>query len=246
MGEDGVHVVLGEEHADVPRAGDPGRELHQPRALLRRHAGGGLVHQQELRLGGQRDGEFDALHVAIGQLRRSAGPRRRACRRRRAARAPPRGGARSRRRRGSACGDGGRRAPSARSRRPSSRRRSARPGRCGRRPCARSRRDGRPVIASPARVTRAGVRLELPADHAEGGGLAGAVRADHGEHLAGGEGERDVLGGRHAAEALVEAIDDEKAHAGRARAGAAAPAHAAPQPLRPPRRCRAGRAAPWR
>ena len=33
-----------------------------------RHAGGRLVHQQQTRLVGERDGEFDALDVAVGEL----------------------------------------------------------------------------------------------------------------------------------------------------------------------------------
>ena len=39
---------------------------------LRRHAGGRLVHQQQLGRAGERDGELHALDVAIGQL--AAGP----------------------------------------------------------------------------------------------------------------------------------------------------------------------------
>ena len=37
-------------------------------ALARRHAGGRLIHQQQARLVGERDGKLDALDVAIGEL----------------------------------------------------------------------------------------------------------------------------------------------------------------------------------
>ena len=36
-------------------------------ALGRRHAGGGLVHQQQLRVVGQRDRQLDPLDIAVGQ-----------------------------------------------------------------------------------------------------------------------------------------------------------------------------------
>ncbi len=37
--------------------------------LRRRHARRGLVHQQQARAAGKRDGELDALQVAVGQFR---------------------------------------------------------------------------------------------------------------------------------------------------------------------------------
>ena len=72
MLEHHVHVVLGEEHADRLLAGDARGEPHQFDALARRHAGGRLVHQQQLRLVGERDRELEPLEVAIGEL--AAGP----------------------------------------------------------------------------------------------------------------------------------------------------------------------------
>ena len=67
MGEHHVHVVLGEQHRDAAAAREFRRELHQLVSFLRRHAGGGLVHQQEARAVGQRDRQFDALQVAVGE-----------------------------------------------------------------------------------------------------------------------------------------------------------------------------------
>ena len=72
MFEHDVHVVLGEEHADRLLARDLRREPHQLDALARRHAGGRLVHQQQLRLVGERHRELEPLEVAIGEL--AAGP----------------------------------------------------------------------------------------------------------------------------------------------------------------------------
>jgi hypothetical protein len=43
-------------------------EPHQLDALARRHAGGRLVHQQQLRLVGERDRKLEPLQVAIGEL----------------------------------------------------------------------------------------------------------------------------------------------------------------------------------
>ena len=47
--EHGVHVVLRKEHADAALAAIAMRQLHQLGPLARRHAGGRLVHQQQLR-----------------------------------------------------------------------------------------------------------------------------------------------------------------------------------------------------
>ena len=63
-----AHVVLGEEHGEVVLAREPGGKLHQRAALLRRHAGGRLVHQEQPRSVGERHGELDSLQVAIGEL----------------------------------------------------------------------------------------------------------------------------------------------------------------------------------
>ena len=54
----------------MPReCGDVRGQVHQRRPLARGHAGGGLVHEKELGLAGQRDGELHPLHVAIGERR---------------------------------------------------------------------------------------------------------------------------------------------------------------------------------
>ena len=147
-------------------------------ALPRRHAGGRLVHQQQLGRAGQRDGELHALDVAVGEL--AAGPvglRRHA-------------DALEQRQRLVAIEVAAHRATSARVRRlrlisaictfsaTVMEGTSARPGRCGRRPGARCARGGRPVMSWPSSSDAAAVGRELAADHVEDGGLAGAVRAD--------------------------------------------------------------------
>ena len=68
MFEHHVHVVLGEQHADRLLARDLRGEPHQLDALARRHAGGRLVHQQQLRLVGERDRKLQPLEVAIGEF----------------------------------------------------------------------------------------------------------------------------------------------------------------------------------
>ena len=45
----------------------PGHHLHDLVALARRHAGGGLVQQQEARGAGQRDGQLEPALVAVGE-----------------------------------------------------------------------------------------------------------------------------------------------------------------------------------
>ena len=72
MLEHDVHIVLGEEHADRFFARDARGEPHQFDALARRHAGGRLVHQQQLRLVGERDRQLQPLEIAIGEF--AAGP----------------------------------------------------------------------------------------------------------------------------------------------------------------------------
>ena len=46
----------------------PLHERNELVALARRHAGGRLIHQQQPRLVGERNGQFDALDVAIGEF----------------------------------------------------------------------------------------------------------------------------------------------------------------------------------
>ena len=87
MAEDDVHVVLGEQHPDPLGLRQRFGELHEIGAFAGRHAGGGLVHEEEDRTAGQGDGEFHALDVAVGEasnwaLVRGVGHAHRARRRR--------------------------------------------------------------------------------------------------------------------------------------------------------------------
>jgi hypothetical protein len=64
--KDGVHVVLDEQHCDVAR--QSGDHLEQLGALPLRHAGRGLVEQQHLRPGGERERDLEEPLLAIGEL----------------------------------------------------------------------------------------------------------------------------------------------------------------------------------
>lgn len=68
MLEHHVHVVLGEKHADRLLPRDARGQPHQIDALARRHAGRRLVHQQQLRLVGERDRKLEPLEIAIGEF----------------------------------------------------------------------------------------------------------------------------------------------------------------------------------
>ena len=73
--EHDVHVVLDEQHGDVARqAGDGGEQLG---ALVARHAGGRLVQQQHLGLGGERQRDLQQPLLAVGELARQPGGSRR-------------------------------------------------------------------------------------------------------------------------------------------------------------------------
>ena len=144
-------------------------QRHQFVALLWRHAGGGFVHQQELRAVRQSDSEFDALDVAVGE---HAAARGRAC-----ASMPTWSSSASassrncepRRRQGRRGWRRARAAPSARSRPPSAKRRSRRSGRCGRRPGARCRVGRQADQFVAVETDRAGVGSQLAVDHVEAG-----------------------------------------------------------------------------
>src|SRR6185436_14348824 len=56
--EDDVHVVLGEQHGNILAARKLRGECHQRAALLGRHPGGRLVHQQQARALRQRHPEL--------------------------------------------------------------------------------------------------------------------------------------------------------------------------------------------
>ena len=54
----------------MPRVrGDRVGEVHERGPFAQGHAGGGLVHQEQLRLARERDGQLDPLHIAVGQFR---------------------------------------------------------------------------------------------------------------------------------------------------------------------------------
>ncbi len=211
MGEDGVHVVLGEEHADPVLARHLAGELHEPGALAGRHAGGGLVHQQQLGLTGQRHGELDPLHVAVGEL---------------AARPVGLGGHAHppEQRDGFAPVETPRIGPPRtcatvpaqerhlhilRHRHGDERLRHLE-GAADTQPPDAAR--GEPGDVLPGEHDAAAVGGELPANHVEDGRLAGAVRADDGDELARLDGERHAARSHHAAERLVEPLDAEQAH----------------------------------
>ena len=67
--EDEVHVVLDEQHRDVPRQGRHRGEQFVPFRL--RHAGGRLVEQQHARAAGEGDGDLEKPLLAVRQVRRS-------------------------------------------------------------------------------------------------------------------------------------------------------------------------------
>ena len=224
-------------------------QRHQRVALARRHAGGGLVHQQQARAVGHRDRELDALDVAVGEHAARAGRPAPSCRPGRAAPAPRRACGRARGARRRERGRRARAAPSARSRRTVSEAKVSAIWKV--RPTPR-----RQIVARlPAdqldavEPDRAGVGRELAVDHVEGGRLAGAVRADQRQQFAGGEVEADAVDGPHAAEGLAEVAApassaDSCRGCARAAALTTAPRSRIEELLQRSRRCPAGTAAP--
>ena len=63
---DQLDVVLDQQDGDA-RVADAADAVHEVLALGRVHAGGGLVEQQQARLGGQRAGDLDQPLLAVGQ-----------------------------------------------------------------------------------------------------------------------------------------------------------------------------------
>ena len=61
-----LHIVLGEEQGQAAPAGDAAQQRHRLAGLGGRHAGGGLVEQQDLGLAGQGDAQLKLLLVAVG------------------------------------------------------------------------------------------------------------------------------------------------------------------------------------
>ena len=62
-----AHVVLDEDERDAERRADDGSASPTRAALLRIHAGSGLVEKHQLRLARQRTRELDRLLDAVGQ-----------------------------------------------------------------------------------------------------------------------------------------------------------------------------------
>ena len=171
--------------------------------------GGRLVHQQQARRAGERERQLDALGVAVGERRAALVGEAASSARARAARRPRRASA-------------ARRAPAMRAAcapacassasstfsrtvidanvaatwnvRPTPRRAIA--------------RGGRPSMRAPASRTVPGVGRELAVDEVEAGRLAGAVRPDQRDDLAGGDRERHVVARRRTPpKALVRPLD---------------------------------------
>ena len=92
-----------------------------------------------------------------------------------------------------------------------------------------------PSIGAPAKVIDAVVGRERAGDHVEQRGLAGAVRADHGENRAFGHIEADAVDGDQAAKALADAFEVKEA-----RSSADAPRRRAVAPATA--KCRSGSA----
>src|SRR5258708_4613688 len=64
---DDIHVVLDEQHRDLLRAYRLHDHVHQPELLVRRHARGGFVEQQDLRLYRHGHGNVEQLAHTLGQ-----------------------------------------------------------------------------------------------------------------------------------------------------------------------------------
>ena len=70
---------------------------------------------------------------------------------------------------------------------------------------------GSEIDGAPVEQHVAGVRLGLAGDDVHHGGLAGAVRADDGAHLAGCQLERQIVDGAEAVEGDADAVEIEQA-----------------------------------
>ena len=67
---DHLHVVLDEQDRQLALVAQPAHELGEPLGLLRVHAGGRLVEQQQLRVRRERAGDLHAALVAVGEVDR--------------------------------------------------------------------------------------------------------------------------------------------------------------------------------
>ena len=203
--------MLGEQHRNFALDDQLLDQRDQFVALTRPHAGGRFVHQQETRLVGERDSELDAFDVTVSELAaRPVGGLAHADLRQQVERAlaierrgrPPQpvdfAGIRNQRHL-HVLGDRHR-------------------AECGRdlkgaadtEPPDRARRQPGNIPVLQQDFAR--IRRELAVDDVEARGLAGAVRADHGEELALADLEADVVDRTHAAEGLGQRADLEHAH----------------------------------
>ena len=64
---DQPHVVVDDQQAEAAIAGQFGEDRQQLGGLHLVHPGGGLVEQQESRIGGQRPGDLDPALVAVAE-----------------------------------------------------------------------------------------------------------------------------------------------------------------------------------
>src|SRR4249919_1956615 len=209
--EHDVHRMLGEQHRNLPLHDQLLDQRDQIVAFARRHASGRLVHQQEARLVGERDGQLDALDIAIGKL--TAGPLgrlahpdlieepERAIAMHLRSRAPePIGLVPVRDQRHLHIFDDGHRAE----------RGSDLKGPAYAEPPYSTRLKACDVAALEQNFT--GIGRELPIDHVEAGRLARAVGPDHREKFARCDIKADIVDGMHAAECLGQGADGEHAH----------------------------------
>ena len=60
--------MLDDEHGQVEAVADLADEVHQGKRLLRIHAGGGLVEQQQLGIGRKGAGDLQLALLAVGQV----------------------------------------------------------------------------------------------------------------------------------------------------------------------------------
>ena len=176
--------------------------------LLRVHAGGRLVEQQQLGLGGERAGKLEAALLAEGQVggelvalvRR--GRRTPACapmRSRSALQPPSQRGSTALRVPLAVAGS----PPPTGSARPRAGRTGGCSGRCARCRAATSAWLGSPVTSAPSKTMRPEVGRIEAGDQVDDGALARAVGADQAEDLALLDAQADTVDGLHAAEMLA-------------------------------------------
>ena len=207
MLEHHVHVVLGEENADRLFPGNARGQPHQLDAFARRHAGGRLIHQQQLRLVGERDGKLQPLEIAIGEFAAGTIRRSRPCRP-----APAGDSASSVRefwRRGPEIEQlpviGHQRDLDVFAHRHGRERRGDLEGASDAEPPDRARLLAGGVLAE--QIDPAGAGHGLAVEHVEAGAFSGAVGTDQRQDFAGLQLERHAAHGMHAAIGFAQAFD---------------------------------------